>query len=238
MAKIKKKTPPAPPEGKEKKRKLTDKEKLFVDEYLKCFNGAEAARKAGYSERSIYNIAYENMRKREIREEIDRRMTEVHMSSAEVLARLADHARGSHRPFVRITDDGFVYFDFSNPEALEHLHLIKKIKTKRARRLEGRGEDAEEWEDEWAEVELHDPQRALELLGKANRIFVERHEHTGKDGAPLTPPAFDMKALGKYIANDDLDILQKAAEIIERAQRDLAAALEKGDRSGAADSES
>jgi phage terminase small subunit len=176
--------------GKEKKRKLTNKEKVFIDEYLKCFSGAEAARKAGYSARSIYSIAYENLRKPVIREELDRRMAEVHMSSAEVLARLSDHARGSHRPFVKVATDGFVYFDFSNPEAMEHLHLVKKIETKRTRRLEGRGKDAEEWEDEWIRVELHDPQDALEMLGKYHKLFVERKEYSGPNGGPI--PIFDM----------------------------------------------
>lgn len=66
----------------------------------------------------------------------------------------------------------------------------------------------------------------------------KRHEHTGKDGAPLVPPAIDLKALGKYLTNDDLDILQQAADIIERAQRDHDIAVKKGNRSGEADSES
>ena len=185
------------PKKAKKKRKLTNKEKVFIDEYLKCFNGAEAARKAGYSKRSIYSIASENLRKPEVREEIDRRMTEVHMSSAEILALLSDQARGSHRPFVQINDEGFVYFDFSSPEAVEHLHLVKKIKTKRSRRINGKSQDAETWEDEWVEVELHDPQRALELLGKHNKLFIERSEITGKDGAPLL---FDIEEWKKQRA--------------------------------------
>ena len=167
------------------KRKLSNKQKVFIDEYLICFNGAQAARNAGYAKKSIYAISYENLRKPEIREEIDRRMAEVHMSSAEVLARLSDHARGSHRPFVKIAEDGFVYFDFSNPEALNNLHLVKKIETKRTRRVEGKGEDQETWEDEWVKVELHDPQHALEMLGKYHKLFVDRKEHSGPDGGPI-----------------------------------------------------
>lgn len=173
-----------------KKRKLTTKEQIFVDAYLRCFNAAQAAREAGYSKRSIYAIASQNLRKLNIRETIETRLAEIHMSSAEVLARLADHARGSHRPFVKIGKDGFIYFDFSNPEAIENLHLIKKIETKRTRRIEGKGDDAEEWEDEWMRVELHDPQRALELLGKYHKLFIERMEHSGPGGGPI--PIFDL----------------------------------------------
>jgi phage terminase small subunit len=150
------------------KRKLTNKQKVFIDEYLICFNGAQAARNAGYSKKTIYAISYENLRKPEIREEIDRRMAEIHMSSAEVLA-----------------EDGFIYFDFSHPDAINNLHLIKKIETKRTRRVEGKGEEAETWEDEWVKVELNDPQRALEMLGKYHKLFVDRKEHSGPDGGPI-----------------------------------------------------
>lgn len=174
-----------------KEKKLTEKEKVFIIEYLKCFNGAQAARNAGYSERSIYSIAYENLRKPEIRKEIDARLKEVRMSSDEVLARLSDFARGSHRPFVKISDDGFISFDFSNPEAVDSLHLVKKVETKRSRRLNGKDESAEEWEDEFVRVELNDPVRALELIGKYHKLFVERQEHSGPNGGPI--PVFSVE---------------------------------------------
>lgn len=170
--------------SEKKPRKLTDKEKVFVNEYLVSFNGAQAAIKAGYSKKSIYSIAHENLRKPEIRAEIDRRMSELHMSADEVLARISDQARGSHRPFVKVNLSGGIYFDFSNPEALDHLHLIKKLETKRARRVKGRGDDAEEWEDEWVKVELHDPQKALELLGKYHKLFVEKVDLTSNGETP------------------------------------------------------
>lgn len=169
-------------EATKESKPLSVKHLRFVDEYLKTWNATEAY-KSAYPKTS-YTTARANgsrlLANANIRAEISRKLKEHAMDAEEVLARLTDHARGDHRPFVRISDDGFIYFDFSSPEALEHLHLIKKIKTKRARRVEGGGEDREEWEDEWVEVELHDPQRALELLGKANKLFVDRHEHSGQ----------------------------------------------------------
>lgn len=107
------------------------------------------------------------------------------MGADEVLDRLGRWARGSHQPFIKISDNGFIYFDFSNPEALKHIDLIKKIKTKRTRRLEGRGENAEEWEDEWVEVELYDAKDAAALIGKHHKLFNERVEHTGAGGGPI-----------------------------------------------------
>jgi phage terminase small subunit len=209
---------------------LSEKHQMFVDKYLTCWNATEAYRavypKATYE--SARRLGSQLLTNVDIRADISKRLKEQSMEADEVLARLTDHARGNHRPFVRINEDGFIEFDFSNPEALEHLHLIKKIKTKRTRRVEGRGKNAVEWEDEWVEVELHDPQRALELLGKANKLFVERHEHTGKDGSPLGSPSIDIQALRKYLSDGDLNILQQAAEVIERAQRAHEAAVPKG----------
>jgi hypothetical protein len=114
-----------------------------------------------------------------IRAEIEYRLQEDAMRSSEVLKRLGDMARASHMPFIKIADDGFVYFDFSHPEAKANLHLIKKIKTKRERRLVGSGMDAEEWEGEWVEVELHDAAAALRDLGRHFKLFTDKIENSG-----------------------------------------------------------
>ena len=42
---------------------LTPKQKAFADYYIECGNGAEAARRAGYSEKTADRIANENLRK-------------------------------------------------------------------------------------------------------------------------------------------------------------------------------
>jgi len=45
------------------KKNLTLKQRTFIDQYVLCRNGTEAARRAGYSEKTAYVIAYENLRK-------------------------------------------------------------------------------------------------------------------------------------------------------------------------------
>jgi len=120
-------------------------------------------------------------------------LKEKAMPAEEVLARLGDMARATHKPFIRIDDDGFIYFDFSDPEALQNLHLIKKIKTKRERRIEGKGEDAETWEGEWVEVELHDAQAALRDIGRYHKLFTDKIEGGGEGGAIV----IEVKLKGK-----------------------------------------
>lgn len=175
-----------PKKKREKKTRITDR--VILDEYINNgMNGVQAW--MATHPRSSYAAAAVSvskwLKKANIQEEIRERLKEKAMSADEVLARVSDHARGNHQHFIRINSDGFVEFDFSHPDAQNHLHLIKKIKTKRTRRLEGRGKNAEPWEDEWIEVELHDPQRALELLGKHHKLFIERTEHSGPDGGPI-----------------------------------------------------
>jgi hypothetical protein len=165
-----------------KKQKLSEKHKKFIDEYLMCWNATAAYRatypKASYDSAGV--LASNLLGNVRIQEEISERLK--HRAN-EVLARLADQARGSHYPFIRIDADGFVYFDFSDDDAKKHFHLIKKIKTKRQRQIFGKGDLAQEWEGEWVEVELHDPQRALELIGKHHSLFVERDDK----GNPIQP---------------------------------------------------
>lgn len=57
-------------------KKLTTKEQLFVMEYLACNSGAEAARRAGYSENTAKEIAYENLTKPHIKDAIEQKRTE------------------------------------------------------------------------------------------------------------------------------------------------------------------
>lgn len=118
--------------------------------------------------------------KANIRAEIKYRLDQDAMSAEEVLKRLGDMARASHAPFIKISADGFIYFDFSHPDAEKNLHLIKKIKTKRERKIEGSGDTAEEWEGEWMEVELHDAAAALVNLGRVHAMFTDNTKITGE----------------------------------------------------------
>jgi phage terminase small subunit len=115
-----------------------------------------------------------------IRAEIERRLKANAMSAEEVLSRLGDMARATHKPYIKVDSDGFAYFNLADPEAQKNMHLIKKMKTKRERRLTGRGKEAEEWEGEWVEVELHDAQAALEKIGKFHGMFIDNVKHEGE----------------------------------------------------------
>ena len=62
-------------------RKLTERQRRFVEEYMACGNGAEAARRAGYSEGIAKVQASENLTKPNVKAEIDRRRQEMSENS-------------------------------------------------------------------------------------------------------------------------------------------------------------
>ena len=56
---------------------LTPKQKAFADEYIKCTNASEAARKAGYSAKCAASIGEENLKKPEISAYIGERLKQM-----------------------------------------------------------------------------------------------------------------------------------------------------------------
>lgn len=58
-------------------RRLTAKQRLFCDEYIKSGNAKGAALKAGYSAKTAYSIGNENLNKPELKSYIDAKMAEI-----------------------------------------------------------------------------------------------------------------------------------------------------------------
>lgn len=153
---------------------LSSKQRLFVEEYLACFNATQAAIRAGYSERSAHSTGWETLRKPEVAELIRRRLQERAMSADEVLMRLAEQARGSLGDFLSRRDGHTLSVDLDQAELLDKLHLVKRLKqTTRTWTETVGGEDVEHRETR-VEVELYSAQAALELLGKNHRLFADK----------------------------------------------------------------
>lgn len=152
-------------------RELTIKQKLFVDHYLKTRNGTEAARLAGYAgdDPTLAAVAYENLRKPQIRFEIDRQLDAYILTANEVLEGLTRHAQGSLADVLN--EDG--EFDFKAAKRLGKDKLLKKLKVKKRTIHSEDGSDETVVEHEY---EIHDAQAALVHLGKYHKLFGERNE--------------------------------------------------------------
>lgn len=144
---------------------LTTKQRVFIEHYLRLWNGYKAAIEAGYSETSARHQASRMLSNDNILLAIQARLAELKMSADEVLVRLTDQARGSMADFLDVAGD----IDLRLARERGMLHLVK------SRSVTKEGE----------RIELYDAQAALALLGRHHKLFVDRTEHTGADGAPL-----------------------------------------------------
>lgn len=157
---------------------LIIKHELFIDAYLRCLNGTQAYMEvypeSSYDAASV--SAHRLLRNDKIKAELERRFKASTMGKFEVLERLRAIAHANLFPFVRIEQDGTVLFNFSDPAAKHHFHLIKKVKSKKSEQIKG----DMMLSDQWIEVELHDALRALELIGKYHALFTEKVVQTEK----------------------------------------------------------
>ena len=87
--------------------KYTKKQRVFMIEYLKNWNGADAARQAGYSSRCAHQQAYENLRKPKIRQAIDKAIAERHRTMQANLSMRRESAYA--RLFVRLRVNSLYY---------------------------------------------------------------------------------------------------------------------------------
>ena len=163
-------------------RKLTNKQRMFCEYYIQHWNATLAAKQAGYkgSNETLRAVGYENLTKPHIKAYIEKRFSEVVMTSDEVLSRLGSMARSFDMiKYIKLKEQNKVVtkmvqgkpkhykeftgyamsFDHEQLQADGFSHLVKKIKQN------NRG---------GIEIEWHDQMKALELIGKHLKLFTEK----------------------------------------------------------------
>jgi hypothetical protein len=188
--------------------KFTVKESAFVHAYLTDakFVATTAAKMAGFDAKTdlaFRVIACQLMKKPHIIAAINAAFEALAMPKFEVIYRLGDVARGSIEDVINEKGQ----LDIEAARGRGTLGLIKKVKIKRTSKVvesvaeafglsDPRGDiDADETREtlethilfEEISFEIHDPLRAMELLGKHGKLFTEKIEQTGADGKPLIP---------------------------------------------------
>jgi phage terminase small subunit len=139
---------------------------LFIAHYCDCWNGAEAARRAGYAEKSANVEGARLLANASISAAIKEHIDQI-MPAGEVLQRLADHARTDMDDF---TDAETATLNLGKAKRAGKMHLIKKFSR------------TETDKSTHVSIELHDAQSALEKLGKYHGLFRDRVEHSGRVG--------------------------------------------------------
>lgn len=72
---------------------LSNKRRVFIEEYLIDFNGTQAAIRAGYSDKGARVTAHRLLTNANVQEAIEKRINELSMSADEVIVRLTNIAR-------------------------------------------------------------------------------------------------------------------------------------------------
>jgi len=145
------------PKEKQKPRRLTDKQRAFVEAYLETLNATEAARRAGYkgNGKTLKSVGHENLTKPYIRALIDERLATMIMSANEVLTGITDIASGSLAMFM--SDHPPYQLDMKKVK--KHGHLLKKLSKK---------------PDGGWQIEIYDKQKAQDQLGKYHQLFTDK----------------------------------------------------------------
>jgi len=175
--KARKKSDPAKKTGESSE--LTPQQELFIKEYLVDFNGTRAAKAAGYSVKTAYSIASENLRKPEIatkiRAVLEGRFKKLDIKAEEILQVAAEIA----------------YFDpgelFDEAGRLRPLHLLPRevrrvISSIDITPIIGGPLKRRRVIDYKYKIKFWNKNHADELLGKNQKLWYEMIQHSGTIG--------------------------------------------------------
>lgn len=184
------------PDGE--KYKFSPAERQFIEHYLTDpkHNATAAAIAAGYkadNPGAIRAQASKLMARPKIRAAINQAFESLALPKMEIIYRLGRIAAGSVTDVMN--EDNELDLDGARERGTDW--LIRKIERRRkileikATDIDAPADDGETLAlekhiiEETVKFEIHDPLKALELLGKHGKLFVERKELTGKDGKDL-----------------------------------------------------
>jgi hypothetical protein len=191
---------------------LTIKQLRFVNEYMIDSNGTQAAIRAGYSEQSASVQAYDLLRRPHIIKAIEERLraaaTAAGISAETVINELYDLAFADAselqelnvRPCPKCWPAGLTLEDpnplCDSPSIAEGFNfggcagagiaIVKLTPTRKLSRRTAKLISAiRQKKDGSIEIEMRSQDKALELLGRARCVFVDRKELSGPGGSPV-----------------------------------------------------
>jgi phage terminase small subunit len=178
---------------------LTRKQSLFVAEYLTDLNGTQAAIRAGYSAKTAPEQGSRLLTNVKVAAAIEAaqqaRAQRTGITADRVVAELAKLGFANMADYMRATDGGDPYLDFS---ALSRDQAAALQEVTVDRYTEGHGEDKRDVKR--VKFKLADKRAALVDLGRHLGLFVDKHELSGPNGRPiqvdqLTPEERAKRAL-------------------------------------------
>lgn len=163
---------------------LNDRQQRFAEEYLVDLNGRRAAIRAGYASNSAEVQASQLLRNPKVAAEVDRLMAEragrVRISQDHVVLELIPLVMSNMADYAEATEGGAARLKLGELDrrGWGAIHEITVEET-----TEGKGEAAVDVRK--TKIKLYDKRAAAELLGRHLGMWIDKLEHTGKDGQPL-----------------------------------------------------
>jgi phage terminase small subunit len=186
-------------------KKLTRRQRVFIDEYLKCFNATKAAIAAGYSEKTAYSIGQRLLKNVEIKAAVDARLQENHMSADEALGILAEQSRAKIGTFFKLVEEWTFYplptyeiidakeviddTDPDNPKTRVSYwvrHVVIDLDKVMDPNYSGLLQEFSDNGKDGMSIKMYNKQAAIDKVLRAHGRYVDRTEVTGKDGKDLT----------------------------------------------------
>ncbi|EAC6174046.1 terminase small subunit [Listeria monocytogenes] len=157
--------------------KLTEKQKRFADEYIRCGNATEAARLAGYSDKTANRIGTENLSKPVIKDYIANALDKLEadrvMDYTEAMQLLTEIARGEMTEKVVVTyGDNYDVID-KEPEISQRINALKEI----VKRNAASGRDREALQNSLLQAQITKAIAEADIYkNKANKLIANKAE--------------------------------------------------------------
>jgi len=175
--------------------KLTDKQTLFVHEYLVDLNATQAAIRAGYSKDSAKAIGCENLTKPDIADAITEakaeRIEKVKIDANWVLERLAAEVNAD---LAEIYDENGGILPLKDWPMIWRQGLVSGIDVAQLANIEDGGTITK--------IKISDRIKRIELIGKHIDVnaFATNVQHSGKDGNPIMVESAGDMELARRLA--------------------------------------
>jgi phage terminase small subunit len=163
-------------------KKLPQREELFVASFIASGNSAEAARQAGYSQKTAKEKGCELLKRPRVAAAIaaakKRIVTKFKVTGERVVEEMAVVGFSDIRNY-RLNDDGYVVLTEGAPDSA--MRAVKKIKRKMRLIPTGRGDDATLVREIETEFELWNKDVELRNLGDYLKLFKENRSDDDQD---------------------------------------------------------
>jgi phage terminase small subunit len=181
-------------------KKLNPRQAKFVEFYVSTGNATESAKLAGYKEKTAYSMGGRLLKNVEVAKQINKRRGELE-GKLQKRTEITREKLLDELAFVAFSDlKNLMTWDNEKAQFVESAEIevsvsraLKKIKSREFTKYEKGGSPLSSTLT--LEVENYDKLRAIEMIAKLLGYWVDKNEHTGKDGQPIAVTPVDEKAL-------------------------------------------